>query len=98
MTEIFITFNYNISVFNFSNPLLIPAAYLCAEIVESVINVVESGVVVLSLSIDHLIKVLPVFILSQANALQMLQNVLHIGVRSRMVRIMARRRTRGSGS
>jgi hypothetical protein len=72
--------------------------YLLAERVESAINDVESVVVVLSLNIDPPIKVLPILMLSQADVLQMLQNILHVGVRSRMVGRVAGRRAQGSGS
>jgi hypothetical protein len=58
--------------------------YLRAKRVESAINGVKSDVVVASLRIYPLIKVLLVLMLSQADALQMLQNVMHVGVRSRM--------------
>jgi hypothetical protein len=72
--------------------------YLRAERVESAINGVKSSVVVLSLSIDPLIEVLHVLMLSQTDVLQMLQNILHVGVRIRMTGRMADHWMRGSGS
>jgi hypothetical protein len=59
-------------------------AYLHAERVKSAINDIKSGAVVLSLSIDPLIKVLPVLMLSQVDAPWMLQDILHVGVGNRL--------------
>jgi hypothetical protein len=73
-------------------------AYLLGERVESAINDVESAVVVLSLNIDPPIEVLPILMLSQDDVLQMLQNILHVRVKSRMAGRVAGRQAQGSGS